>query len=178
MDDTATLLVAENTTKTSAMSSQWTSMLSTVADLRGPVAGWSATPHPTITYLSSSLSQLTDASGALYLVQIVKKHIGASNTFSSCSCTTDATASFAQVLTLIPCLFWNFKVLRSYTIASMTRVPSISLLIEGPLTGRLLIVLGVRCFCVFLARFDFEFLYLSSIDQKIIDIASIRTYAL
>ncbi len=42
-------------------------------------------------YLSSSLAQLTDASGALYLVLIVKKHLSASNTFSSR--TTDATAS-------------------------------------------------------------------------------------
>ncbi len=45
---------------------------SLVADLRGPVAGWGwpAAPHPTIiSYLSSSLSPLTDASGALYSVQ-------------------------------------------------------------------------------------------------------------
>ncbi len=64
---------------------------SLVAYLRDPETGRPAAPHPPISYLSSSLSQLTDASGAIILGQIVKKHISASNTFSSR--TTDATAS-------------------------------------------------------------------------------------
>ncbi len=51
----------------------------------------SSTSNYILLYLSLALSQLTDASGALYLVPIVKKHISASNTFSSR--TTDATAS-------------------------------------------------------------------------------------